>query len=238
MNLRCVDRESLIHKFDAFLARASSCRPLASGASTSAAANSSRQVILLEDLPNILHSQTQDTFHSTLHAFVQRESSTPLVMIISDASTRAEVRDERIASGGAYGNRDIVDIRAAVPRELLRGPYADEIKYVDDRQRSFETYLTLLFNSFNPIAPTLMQRALQTLLKTHFALPSTPKSHRQPSKDELNIILDSSNGDIRSAIMALQFACVSVPKKSKKIGKTPVGSRALQVIIYLFVMIN
>ncbi len=71
---------------------------------------------------------------------------------------------------GVYGNRDIVDIRAAVPRELLRGPYADEIKYVDDRQRSFETYLTLLFNSFNPIAPTLMQRALQTLLKTHFAL--------------------------------------------------------------------
>lgn len=29
-----------------------------------------------------------------------------------------------------------------------------------------------------------------------------------PSKEALDIIVESSNGDIRSAVMALQFACV------------------------------
>ncbi|KLO11926.1 Rad17-domain-containing protein [Schizopora paradoxa] len=198
------DRESLIQKFDAFLTRASTCHPLASGASTSTAANSSRKVILLEDMPNILHPQTQESFHAALSAFIQRDQSTPLVMIISDASTRADVRDEKIASGGGYGNKDVIDIRAAVPRDLLRGPYVDEI-------------------SFNPIAATLMTKALQALLKTHFASSKTPKSHRQPSKDELSIIVESSNGDIRSAIMALQFSCISVSKGNKKTS----GSRAL-----------
>lgn len=145
-------------------------------------------------------------------------------MVISDASTRADVRDERMASGGGYGNKDVIDVRAAVPRDQLRGPYVDEIKCV--QQRSFRTILNYLSTSFNPIAPSLMTRALQALLKTHFASSTTPKSHRQPSKDDLNTIVESSNGDIRSAIMALQFSCVSVSKKNKK---TPSGSRALQV---------
>ena len=60
-----------------------------------------------------------------------------------------------------------------------------------------------------------MTKALQALVKTHYA-----SLHRQtppPSKDTLNVIVQSSNGDIRSAIMALQFACV-VEMGSKKKG--------------------
>ena len=49
-----------------------------------------------------------------------------------------------------------------------------------------------------------MKRALQNLITTHFASHSGP----QPSKELLDIIVESSNGDIRSAVMALQFACV------------------------------
>ena len=58
--------------------------------------------------------------------------------------------------------------------------------------------------SFNPIAPTLLLKALQALIQTHFV----GSAQIPPSKEVLDIIVESSNGDIRSAVMALQFACV------------------------------
>ena len=61
-----------------------------------------------------------------------------------------------------------------------------------------------MFRSFNPIAPTLLLKALQALLKTHFS----KSSQTLPSREVLDVIVESSNGDIRSAVMALEFACV------------------------------
>lgn len=58
---------------------------------------------------------------------------------------------------------------------------------------------------FNPIAPTLLRKALQGLLNTHFALNKSA----QPSKEVLDAVVETANGDIRSAIMALQFACAA-----------------------------
>lgn len=76
--------------------------------------------------------------------------------------------------------------------------------------------------SFNPIAPTLMRKALQALLSIRF--PS-PRTAQQLSKDILDVIVESSNGDIRNAIMALQFAClVELPRKKK--GKNTTGGDA------------
>lgn len=62
-----------------------------------------------------------------------------------------------------------------------------------------------MFARFNPIAATLMKRALQNLVNKHFA---GDRNGLRPSKNVLDMIVESSNGDIRSAIMALQFACV------------------------------
>ena len=53
---------------------------------------------------------------------------------------------------------------------------------------------------FNPIAPTLMTRALKGMLA---------KRSQQPSGEFLDTLVATSNGDIRSAIMALQFASVA-----------------------------
>ncbi len=86
---------------------------------------------------------------------------------------------------------------------------------------------------FNPIAPTLMKRALQHLLTTHFS----QNSGIQPSKEVLDIITESSNGDIRSAIMALQFACVrpnpgfELPEKTKGKGKSKKGNVNARMIV-------
>lgn len=62
-----------------------------------------------------------------------------------------------------------------------------------------------------------MRKALQAMLNTHFASASKSKSSNlAPSKEALDMVVESSNGDIRSAIMALQFSCVVPGKKGKK----------------------
>jgi cell cycle checkpoint protein len=54
-----------------------------------------------------------------------------------------------------------------------------------------------------------MKRALQRLLSTR-ALSSHRKiKGKQPGKDMLDLVVETSNGDIRSAIMALQYICTT-----------------------------
>ncbi|KAK2467922.1 hypothetical protein APHAL10511_000217 [Amanita phalloides] len=207
--------ETLMTKFGAFFNRASNCQSFfttldhhhIAGIPQSSQPSSSlhdgprdtagRRIILLEDLPNVLHSGTQTSFHAILRASVQSPSSeppVPIVIIISDAQTVGEANDERVAQG-RYRNGDgdgVMDIRTVLPKDLLGGPYVTQIR-------------------FNPIAPTLLRKALQNLLNTHFA----QNKSAQPSKDVLDIVVETANGDIRSAIMALQFACVASPPIEK-----------------------
>ncbi|KAG6865361.1 hypothetical protein C0991_003213 [Blastosporella zonata] len=202
--------EALFAKFEAFLNRASSCHNLfatAASNTTSAPSQSSsssgpivkRHIILLEDLPNLLHPTTQSQFHSALQALVTLPLSNPpvpVVLIVSDVGVRGEVADERMTRGGGWGKakEGVVDIRTVLPRDLLGGPYVTQI-------------------GFNPIAPTLLLKALQALVHTHFSTPS----RSAPSRELLDAIIESSNGDIRSAIMALQFACVvEMNRKNRK----------------------
>ena len=73
----------------------------------------------------------------------------------------------------------------------------------------------VIISRFNPIAPTLLRKALQLLLDKHFDARST----LYPSRDVQDVIVDSANGDIRSAIMALQFASVVELPTAKRKGK-------------------
>ncbi|KAI0916087.1 hypothetical protein AcV7_007186 [Taiwanofungus camphoratus] len=233
--------ESLADKFRTFLARASSCNtiftgaapsgstaPLSSSSQASQSSHSSkpatqihdqprfstptaastvksqarRQIILLEDLPNILHPGTQAAFQAALEGFATVPvPGAPLVIIISDTGLRGE--DGGDDTGTWRTRKEAVDVRSVLPPALLSSPYVTQI-------------------GFNPIAPTLLRRALQNLVNMHFSSASgTP-----PSKEILNVIVESSNGDIRSAIMALQFACVakaSPVSRPNKAGKRRKG---------------
>ena len=89
-------------------------------------------------------------------------------------------------------------------------------------------------NSFNPIAATYMRTALKSMLDRHFHSKSAVGT--RPSKDVLYLIVESSNGDIRSAINALQFACTAdhsthkpALKGSKK-GKGPSATVMLEAV--------
>ncbi|KAI6129591.1 Rad17 cell cycle checkpoint protein-domain-containing protein [Pisolithus croceorrhizus] len=211
--------EAIFDKFQSFLTRAMSCSsifnadeptasqlPVSLQASRSTATQSSysenhpgcpqkRQVVLLEDLPNLLHAPTQARFKAVLESLCITSSSStpspPVVIVISDAGLRAEQPDDESWDGGGSGRRwgrsEILDIRSVLGPELLASPYVTRI-------------------GFNPIAPTLMMKALQALLAKHFG-PQV--SAGKPPKEALDVIVETSNGDIRSALMALQFACVS-----------------------------
>ena len=78
-----------------------------------------------------------------------------------------------------------------------------------------------------------MRTALKAMLDQHFASASAVGS--RPTKDVLDLIVESSNGDIRSAINALQFACSAdhgshKPGKGAKKGKGPSATVMLEAV--------
>lgn len=90
-----------------------------------------RQVILVEDLPNILHPGTQAAFHVALEAFVALPdtSAAPLVLIVSDAGLRGEDTEADGAGGSTSWRRakEAVDIRSVLPPQLVGSPYVTQI---------------------------------------------------------------------------------------------------------------
>ena len=136
------DFESLFTKFETFLNRATSCQSVFShptpGSSSKTASQSAkpsapqRRIVLLEDLPNILHPQTQASFHTSLKALVDSSPSSPpvpVIIVVSNAGMRGEANDERMAGGGGWGRdkEQVVDVRTVLPKDLLGGPYVTQI---------------------------------------------------------------------------------------------------------------
>jgi cell cycle checkpoint protein len=60
--------------------------------------------------------------------------------------------------------------------------------------------------AFNPIAPTSMVKVLTAIAKEEAA--NGVREFRVPDKESLGSLAESSSGDIRAAINALQFACL------------------------------
>lgn len=134
-----IEYEGLSDKFHAFLSRATtttnSTSVLSSSSSTShsqSQAHPSRRIVLLEDLPNILHPPTRASFHASLHTAIRATSSfstAPIVIVVSDAGVRGESDEGNISSWKGKG-REVVDIRTALPPDLLHSPYVTQISYV------------------------------------------------------------------------------------------------------------
>lgn len=139
-----VEYEGHSEKFRKFFTRATSCnsifgntQPL-SQASQSIRSSSQpapsrtipkRQIILLEDLPNILHSGTQEAFHETLKNLTREgaPSVSPVVIIISDAGLRGEDAEESTSSGWKGKAREAVDVRNVIPSSVLTSIYVTQI---------------------------------------------------------------------------------------------------------------
>jgi hypothetical protein len=107
------------HAFATFLTRA--------GAYTSVFASGRRKIVLLEDLPNILHPVVRTRFHDALRGHVERASDVaPLVLVVSDAGVCAEGD----SNGRSRGRDLVVDSRMVVPPGLSSPSHFSEIRFV------------------------------------------------------------------------------------------------------------
>ena len=118
-----------LDKFQAFLTLVSMSRSVFGRSSSRPCV---RQVILLEDLPNILHADSREKFHDALRLFVQRQTSqngeyVPLVIIMSDVGARGEV-DDTGGSNSFRGRKEALEIRSALPADLLSTPHVAQIR--------------------------------------------------------------------------------------------------------------
>ena len=118
-------------RFEAFLTRAATCSSIVSTSSESFGSHhsSKSRIILLEDLPNILHHETQTRFHQALISLVNSppsEPPVPIVIIVSDAGMRGEDPGGRVAG---WDRNQVVDGRTVIPRELFHTIYVTEIGY-------------------------------------------------------------------------------------------------------------
>ena len=187
-----------------------------------------RQLILLEDLPNLLHQPTQVRFQAALRSLCIPAShlieppGPPIVIIVSDSGLRAEQPDDDTWDGGSnvrrWDKKEVLDIRNVLGPELLTSPYVTRIGYVLPYCDPLSSFDRMASSRFNPIAPTLMTKALQALLASHFGSSEAhERVGKRPAREVIDIVVESSNGDIRSAINALQFACVvDLPVSSLK----------------------
>jgi len=98
--------------FATFLTRA--------GAYTSVFTSARRKIVLVEDLPNILHPAVRSRFHDAVRAHVERAwDVAPLVLVVSDAGVCAEGYSNGNGGSGSSRARDLViDARTVVPPGL------------------------------------------------------------------------------------------------------------------------
>ncbi|WVQ98933.1 hypothetical protein IAU59_006065 [Kwoniella sp. CBS 9459] len=185
-----IDRESSMSKFTSFLSRHSF--PSMSFSSNSSASQTpvKPRLILLTALPNLSHLPTREAFHAALYNFCQdfSSSSCPMIIVHSDAGAggRAEESWMDRERGGREGSLEVLG------RDVKDGPWCQEIDFL-------------------PLAQTFLTKALLRVLQT-----AIPRALDRPSQSTVQLIAQSSHGDLRSAINSLQLLCAQRSGNTRK----------------------
>ncbi|KAJ3365951.1 Cell cycle checkpoint protein rad17 [Allomyces javanicus] len=140
------------------------------------------ELLILKDLP-IFTKATLATFHARLaHLLKSPAHRRParLVLIVTEFNLPHELTRRRGSSTDYY---DVPDVRDLIPDSLM--PWVDVI-------------------SFNPVAPTLVTKALRRVCDTQ----------RLPARD-IKSVVETANGDLRHALNCLQFIHVLRPSRSE-----------------------
>ncbi|KAJ3326676.1 Cell cycle checkpoint protein rad17 [Blyttiomyces sp. JEL0837] len=132
-------------------------------------------IILIEDFPNLYHFDTRKTFHTALRDHLF--SGRTMCPLVIVLSNVVAVREK-----GQVDNA--ICFKTVVPDDLE--PYVAHIM-------------------FNPIAPTIMRKALNRVLDLEC---SQSTQYHKPSKAQVDAVIESSGGDIRCALNALQFLAI------------------------------
>ncbi|KAI1314685.1 Cell cycle checkpoint protein rad17 [Mortierella claussenii] len=160
-----------------------------------------RNIILIEDLPPISAYSSRKIFQDTITRFANSRSNSTsiLVIIVSDVFTK---QSTELLFSNSNENRDpALTIRTLLPSSVL--------DRIDSGSKGNARIKQI---KFNPIAPTIMKKALRKLIDQEFRT-----SHAYaPDTAELDLITEIHEGDIRAAINALQFLCYIPSKKRKR----------------------
>ena len=91
---------------------------------------------------------------------------------------------------------------------------------VDNSHMCRNSVYTVFLCSFNPVAQTSLTKTLHRIASVECRRPSSERRGRPcyqlPSRDIIETVALSSAGDIRSAINALQFACLGGERELRR----------------------
>lgn len=178
----------VMQRFADFLTRADKYPSLTFGKTQSEessadihASSGTRKLILVEDLPNVSGTQaTRNVFLSALRSVISSPRlAHPVVLIISESYAKNDIE------AGQYSRRreESQDVRSILSQDILQSEFCDTI-------------------NFNPIATTFLRKALRQIVHEEFlSYPSQTK----PSLELIDAVIAGCDGDIRSALNALQF---------------------------------
>ncbi|KAJ2000876.1 RFC checkpoint protein Rad17, partial [Coemansia thaxteri] len=159
-----VDEEdvSVVRQFGHFLSQAERYSGLAlqntGEAKEAGIINHRQQIILVDDLPNVAHRDTRESFRDALQRFsaVPAQNSSPMVIAVTESVTSQQAFGDEVAGGmgrrfretDQAANSDIAVWSAAdvIPSAVYNSPYCQSIK-------------------FNPVAPTIVAKGLKRILQ-------------------------------------------------------------------------
>jgi cell cycle checkpoint protein len=177
-SLIMVEIDSLSRKFSAFLNASQRYASLDS---------SSKQMVLVQDLPNtigasVLVTRTRQLFQTSLKEFlVSMRVKHPVVLVVTESEMRS---DEDFGYSTTY--REGLTVKGLLGDDILLHPGTTHI-------------------TFNPIAKTIMVRALQPM-----------PAFKQLPKTLLQAIAEMSAGDIRSALNCATLVAMQLRNAPKR----------------------
>ena len=153
-----------------------------------------------DNVPYSGHKKNFELFMARANRFAVLGTTTSKIILIEDIPT--------------FAFRDTTFFQQTLKKHHKRHPIViiqSESSSKDDKIRllfpsEFIQELSMNQISFNPIAPTNMVKALQNIIQKESQQNS---KILVPDKNTLNSLATNSQGDIRSAINSLQFACRS-----------------------------
>ncbi|KAI8597135.1 Rad17 cell cycle checkpoint protein-domain-containing protein [Dissophora ornata] len=191
----------LLTSRDVSLQSRSNITGLSGGPPLSISGTGKKNIILIEDLPPISAFSSRKIFQETITKFAnsRNNSTSVLVIIVSDVFTKQST--ELLFSNTSENRDPALTIRTLLPSSVLSridsgGKGCPRIKQI----------------KFNPIAPTIMKKAIRRLIEKEFRTTHT----YAPDTAEIEQAIQVHDGDIRAVINALQFLCYVPAKKRKR----------------------
>ncbi|KAI8321680.1 Rad17-domain-containing protein [Martensiomyces pterosporus] len=214
----------VVRQFEDFLLRAERYSSLAlsssEGGSSAVGAHrpgsrqSRGQIIIVDDLPNISHRDTRDSFRSALMRFISipARQSFPLVIVVTDSfSTHQGLEGDGFGVGRRLSENDrsshseistwcAPDI---IPSAVYNSSYCQSIK-------------------FNPVAPTIVAKGLKRILQIRQGLGGQKNARFTPAcTAAVKAISGECTGDLRSAITMLQLSQAASPTSDTSAAQKP-----------------